>query len=198
MKSLFYVLALLFLLGLILHSIQVTFFFLVSSPWIPILVMISIGYLIWGELKKNPQTYHLTLEGLSAFRRQKPLLFWSGAAFAILFMVSMLRGGPMGSAAGHRPEPAYQTYTSTDRPSSGSSRNSTSDLGPSCRSNLEQLNSILLAMNSKIMAMPPIATIYTSSSQVYRDAIAARDAGNFEECVRLSDIAIRHSEVYAR
>lgn len=189
MRTLFYISAVLVLFGLVLKAIEATFFFLISSPWIPMVVLLPVGYAVWDECKKNPQTYRPSFEGLSILRRQKPFLFWSGAAFTILFIISVLPGHPLGSVSISKATPSYDS----DRPTSRSS-----NLGPSCQSNLEHLNSILLVMNSKIVAMPPIATMYTSTSQVYRDAIAARDMGNFEECVRLSDIAIRHSEAYAR
>lgn len=188
MRTLLFILVVLVLLGLVLKAIEATFFFFVSSPWIPILALIPVGYIVWDKCKKNPQTYSPSFEGLSIFRRQKPLLFWSGAAFAILLIVSVLPGDRL-AASSSGSAPSYDSYRPPGRSSS---------LEPSCQSNLEQLNSILLVMNSKIMAMPPIATIYSATSQVYRDAIAARDGGNFEECVRLTDIAIRHSEGYAR
>jgi hypothetical protein len=67
-----------------------------------------------------------------------------------------------------------------------------------CNQKIQELGNILLAINRKIVAMPPLATIYTSTSNVWDKARAARDTGNYQECVRLNDIGISTAGSYAR
>jgi len=67
-----------------------------------------------------------------------------------------------------------------------------------CTQKTQELGNILLSINRKIVAMPPLATIYTSTSNVWDKARTARDAGNYQECVRLNDIGIGAAGSYAR
>lgn len=67
-----------------------------------------------------------------------------------------------------------------------------------CNQKIQDLGNILLSINRKIVAMPPLATIYTSTSNVWDKARAARDSGNYQECVRLNDIGISTAGSYAR
>jgi len=66
-----------------------------------------------------------------------------------------------------------------------------------CDQRTQELGQILLSINNKIMAMPPLATIYSSTSNVWTQARSARDAGNYGECIRLNDIGIKTAGVYA-
>jgi hypothetical protein len=67
-----------------------------------------------------------------------------------------------------------------------------------CSQKIQELGNILLSINSKIVAMPPLVTIYTSASNVWDKARVARDAGNYQECVRLNNIGISSASPYAR
>ena len=67
-----------------------------------------------------------------------------------------------------------------------------------CNQKTQELGNILLSINRKIVAMPPLASIYTSTSNVWDKARAARDSGNYQECIRLNDIGISTAGSYAR
>ena len=67
-----------------------------------------------------------------------------------------------------------------------------------CNQKTQELGRILLSINRKIVAMPPLASIYTSTNNVWDKARAARDAGNYQECIRLNDIGISAAGTYAR
>jgi len=67
-----------------------------------------------------------------------------------------------------------------------------------CIQKTQELGNILLSINRKIVAMPPLATIYTSTSNVWDKARAAKDSGNYQECVRLNNIGISGAANYAR
>jgi len=67
-----------------------------------------------------------------------------------------------------------------------------------CSQKIQELGNILLSINSKIVAIPPLATIYISASNVWDKARAARDAGNYQECIRLNNIGISSASPYAR
>jgi hypothetical protein len=62
-----------------------------------------------------------------------------------------------------------------------------------CSQKIQELGNILLSINSKIVAMPALETFYTSTSNVWDKARAARDAGNYQECVRLNNIGISNA-----
>jgi hypothetical protein len=67
-----------------------------------------------------------------------------------------------------------------------------------CNQKIQELGNILLSINRKIVAMPPLVSIYTSTSNVWDKARAARDSGNYQECIRLNDIGISTAGSYAR
>ena len=67
-----------------------------------------------------------------------------------------------------------------------------------CLDKIQRQGQILLIINKKIMAMPPLATIYSSTNNIWRQAISEKDLGNFTECNRLLDIGIKYSDPYAR
>lgn len=67
-----------------------------------------------------------------------------------------------------------------------------------CNQKTQELGNILLSINRKIVAMPPLATIYASTSNVWDKARSARDSGNYQECIRLNDIGISTAGSYAR
>lgn len=67
-----------------------------------------------------------------------------------------------------------------------------------CNQKTQELGNILLLINRKIVAMPPLAKIYTSTSNLWDKARIARDSGNYQECIRLNDIGISAAGAYAR
>ena len=67
-----------------------------------------------------------------------------------------------------------------------------------CLEKIQRQGQILLVINKKIMAMPPLSSIYISAKNVWRQAISEKDMGNYRECNRLLDISIKHSESYAK
>jgi hypothetical protein len=67
-----------------------------------------------------------------------------------------------------------------------------------CLEKIQRQGQILLVINKKIMAMPPLSSIYVSTNSVWRQAISEKDMGNHRECNRLLDISIKHSSPYAR
>jgi len=66
-----------------------------------------------------------------------------------------------------------------------------------CDQKTQELGQILLSINNKIMAMPPLATIYSSTSNVWNQARSARDTGDYNNCIRLNDIGIKSARIYA-
>ncbi len=67
-----------------------------------------------------------------------------------------------------------------------------------CLEKIKKQGQILLVINSKIMAMPPLSSIYVSTNNIWKKAISEKDLGNFKECNRLLDVGIKYSEPYAR
>lgn len=67
-----------------------------------------------------------------------------------------------------------------------------------CLEKIQRQGQILLVINKKIMAMPPLSSIYVSTNDIWRRAISEKDMGNYQECIRLLDISIKHSHPYAR
>jgi len=65
-----------------------------------------------------------------------------------------------------------------------------------CDNNLRMLNSDLISMLNKIPAMPPVAQIYRPVRDLYEEAKAARDQGNYAECVRKTELALKYSKPY--
>jgi hypothetical protein len=67
-----------------------------------------------------------------------------------------------------------------------------------CLEKIKKQGQVLLVINSKIMAMPPLSSVYVSTNDIWKKAISEKDLGNFKECNRLLDIGIKYSEPYAR
>jgi len=74
---------------------------------------------------------------------------------------------------------------------------SANDDSISCASKTRELGNLLLVINSKIRAMPVLAGLYSDLNTVWDKARAARDSGNFKECIRLNDIGISSARPYA-
>ena len=65
-----------------------------------------------------------------------------------------------------------------------------------CDTNLRLLNSDLISMLNKIPAMPPVAQIYRPVRDLYEEAKAAKDRGNYSECVNKTELALKYSKPY--
>lgn len=65
-----------------------------------------------------------------------------------------------------------------------------------CDTNLRLLNSDLISMLNKIPAMPPVAQIYRPVRDLYEEAKAAKERGNYSECVNKTELALRYSKPY--
>ena len=72
-----------------------------------------------------------------------------------------------------------------------------SDEATICSNKTTELGNLLLVINSKIRAMPVLAGLYSDLNTVWDKARAARDSGNFKECIRLNDVGINAARPYA-
>ena len=67
-----------------------------------------------------------------------------------------------------------------------------------CRANLNLLGQDLISMLRKMPAMPPIAQIYTPVRRLYEEAKYARSRGDFESCIKKTNLALKYSKPYGR
>lgn len=67
-----------------------------------------------------------------------------------------------------------------------------------CIDKIQRQGQLILAINRKATAMPPLTSVYVYASGIWKNAINEKDLGNFKECNRLLDISIKYSEPYAR
>ena len=67
-----------------------------------------------------------------------------------------------------------------------------------CRANLNLLGQDLISMLRKIPAMPPITQIYTPVRRLYEEAKYARSRGDFESCIKKTNLALKYSKPYGR
>ena len=67
-----------------------------------------------------------------------------------------------------------------------------------CIDKIQRQGQLILIINRKATAMPPLTSVYVYANDIWKKAINEKDLGNFRECNRLLDISIRYSEPYAR
>ena len=67
-----------------------------------------------------------------------------------------------------------------------------------CLDKIQRQGQIILVVNRKATAMPPLTSVYVYTNDLWRKAISEKDQGNFRECNRILDISINYSEPYAR
>ena len=67
-----------------------------------------------------------------------------------------------------------------------------------CLEKIQRQGQLILVINRKATAMPPLTSVYVYANELWRKAIHEKDISNFKECNRILDVSIRYSEPYAR
>ena len=65
-----------------------------------------------------------------------------------------------------------------------------------CLAKTEELREILLSINRKITALPPLAKIFVALKRNYNDAISSAESDDFGRCVRIAEISIAQGKPY--
>ena len=217
MKTIVYVIG---LVAVVFCAIK-AYIFLTSSPWICGITTLALLIFVKKEVDSNNEIYakpvtaneqsapaYGYIDKFGVFVNRKPILFLLLLVSTTLFMLSILSDNDAGNSIEKKPSvsesvssPISQSTQARAEPTHSSSYSSSSSNSSNeseqCSASIQELTQILLSINNKIMAMPPLSTIYVSTSEIWRNAKAARDAGNFAECNRLTGVAIRTSRSYA-
>jgi hypothetical protein len=67
-----------------------------------------------------------------------------------------------------------------------------------CDEKISQLNLDLQSILRKTPEMPPLAQVYIPLRDLYEQANAAKNAGNYAECIKKAAEALQHSRAYAK